>query len=139
MANWEKSIQFVLLHEGGLSVDPVDPGGTTCYGISKRAYPDLDIVNLTKDEATEIYNRDYWTPCCCGTMDDKLALAVFDTAVNCGVSGALHMLNKAQGNIDRFLDLRILRYFHIVKDNPAQVKYIKGWINRVLDLLGAMS
>ena len=40
--------------------DPKDPGGETNYGISKRAYPDVDIKNLTEDGAKDIYKRDYW-------------------------------------------------------------------------------
>src|SRR5215475_4829486 len=40
--------------------DPLDPGGETKYGISKRAYPGVDIYNLTEAGALEIYERDYW-------------------------------------------------------------------------------
>ena len=34
--------------------DPSDPGGETNWGISKREYPDLDIKNLTRDEAKAV-------------------------------------------------------------------------------------
>ena len=41
-------IAKVIEREGGdkLTKDPSDPGGTTKYGISQRANPDVDIENL---------------------------------------------------------------------------------------------
>ncbi|WP_425526518.1 glycosyl hydrolase 108 family protein [Xanthomonas oryzae] len=50
----------MLSHEGGYVNDPRDPGGETQWGISKRAYPELNIRALTRDQAIEIYRRDYW-------------------------------------------------------------------------------
>ena len=57
-------IKEVLRREGGakLTKDPDDPGGTTKYGISKRANPDVDVENLTEDEAVLIYLDKYWKP-----------------------------------------------------------------------------
>jgi lysozyme family protein len=54
-------IKMILEHEGGYVNHPSDPGGETKYGISKRAYPDIDIANLTEEDAEEIYYRDYWS------------------------------------------------------------------------------
>ena len=58
--SFDEIIEVVLHHEGGYVNDPKDPGGETNYGISKRAYPDVDIKNLTEDGAKDIYRRDYW-------------------------------------------------------------------------------
>ena len=57
---FEDCIDKVLEHEGGYVNDPNDLGGETNFGVSKKAYPDLDIKNLTRDEAKEIYRKDYW-------------------------------------------------------------------------------
>jgi lysozyme family protein len=54
MSNFDLAVEFVLRHEGGLVHNPHDPGGTTNFGISQRAYPEVDIGNLTRDEAKEI-------------------------------------------------------------------------------------
>src|SRR5690606_2973445 len=54
------AVEVVLEHEGGYVHDPHDPGGETKFGISKRQYPDLDIANLTREQAIEIYRRDWW-------------------------------------------------------------------------------
>ena len=48
---FEEIIDNVLESEGGYVNDKDDPGGETNMGISKRAYPDLDIKNLTREEA----------------------------------------------------------------------------------------
>lgn len=66
-----KSVDFSLREEVGpfpnggyLSPEKAarlgDPGGETKWGISKRSYPDLDIAALTREQAIEIYFRDYW-------------------------------------------------------------------------------
>src|SRR5207302_958519 len=60
MATFDKAIGTVLEHEGGYSFDPNDPGGETKYGISRKAYPGLDVKALTLDQAKAIYKRDYW-------------------------------------------------------------------------------
>lgn len=49
-SNFTKAMQFISKWEGEYSNDPFDPGGETKYGISKRAYPNLDIKNLTKEK-----------------------------------------------------------------------------------------
>ena len=71
--SFAKSLNFVLKWEGEYSNDPSDPGGETKYGISKRAYPELDIKSLTKEDAARIYYRDYWQPLDCDSRPDDLA------------------------------------------------------------------
>ena len=66
-----------------------DPGGETKWGISKLSYPDLDIAALTREQAIEIYYRDYWlTPgnqrARCDALPFPLNFAHFDCAVNVG-------------------------------------------------------
>lgn len=95
MSDFDRAVGIVLTEEGGYVNDPRDPGGETKFGISKRQYPDIDIANLTPQQAAEIYKRDYWTPCKCGALSWPLALFVFDSAVNQGVNAAIRMLQRA--------------------------------------------
>jgi len=60
LVNFDEIIEVVLHHEGGYVNDPKDPGGETNFGIAKRSHPDVDIKNLTKDGAKEIYKEHYW-------------------------------------------------------------------------------
>ena len=89
--DFRKAMEFVALHEwgnrkdGGYTNNPVDPGGETKYGISKRAHPNEDIKNLTPERALAIYDEEYWTKAGCDSIPFPLNVVVFDSAVNCGV------------------------------------------------------
>ena len=60
LVKFDDIIKVVLKHEGGYVNDPKDPGGETNFGIAKRSHPDVDIENLTEDEAKDIYKEHYW-------------------------------------------------------------------------------
>lgn len=96
--NFKSSLDALFHWEGGYVDDPNDPGGKTKYGISKRAYPDVDIFKLTKKKAGEIYYNDYWEPCGCEDLPAGMDLLVFDTAVNCGTGTAVKMLQESVGS-----------------------------------------
>ena len=126
--NFEKAMNFIFKWEGGYVNDGNDPGGETNYGISKRAYPNLDIKNLTKDEAKQIYYRDYWEKSGCFDLPYPLDIVVLDTAVNLGVNRASRFALQT----DDWKDYLFLRMKHYCNLNMA--RYIKGWTNRVIDL-----
>lgn len=153
--DWEQAIKFVLDREGGYTLDPNDLGGETNFGISKRAYPNLDIKNLTIDQAKEIYKRDYWQACKCDELPSHLSIAVFDAAVNQGVGTSIRMLQSAldvvaDGIIGdqtisaafksslstsrKFLAIRMSRYISIIVKNPTQQVFSVNWNYRVLYL-----
>lgn len=67
------------------------------FGISAAAYPTLDIANLTVDDSSAIYRRDYWTRAGCQSMPAPIAMLVFDSAVNNGVAEAVRWLQAAVG------------------------------------------
>lgn len=94
---FDEAFKRVIGHEGGYVNDPDDRGGETKYGISKRAYPNLDIAGLTLDQAKAIYRRDYWGKAGCDLMPGPLAFAAFDLAVNAGVSQGIKAAQLAVG------------------------------------------
>ena len=79
-----KEIKKVVEREGGYVNDPDDPGGETKYGISKKAYPKVDIKHLTLDDAVEIYKNDYWLPAKVEQLPEGLQGQYFDMVVNQG-------------------------------------------------------
>ncbi len=131
--NFRKTLQFTLKYEGGYVNDPSDPGGETKWGISKRAYPSLDIANLTPEQAAQIYANDYWDKVGGDQIPFPMCTAVFDSAVQHGVSRALNWMKQAK-DAKAFLDLRRAFYYQIVKNNPSQSRFLKGWLNRLNDL-----
>lgn len=62
MAEFSPAIEIVLKNEGGYVNDPQDPGGETNFGISKASHPNVDIKNLSKEDAKYIYYNEYWLP-----------------------------------------------------------------------------
>jgi lysozyme family protein len=97
MSGFNEAVKMVLKHEGGYVNHPSDPGGETNFGISKRAYPEVDIANLTEEEAAEIYRADYWNKIKGDLLPVPVAILVFDWAVNSGVSRAVKALQTAVG------------------------------------------
>lgn len=95
--SFETVVHMVLEHEGGYVNHPSDPGGETKYGISKRAYPDVDIAELTEEDAASIYKRDYWDRIKGDDLPASIACVVMDYAVNSGISRASKALQSVCG------------------------------------------
>lgn len=95
--SFETVVHMVLEHEGGYVNHPSDPGGETKYGISKRAYPDVDIAELTEEDAASIYKRDYWDRIKGDDLPAGVACVVMDYAVNSGISRASKALQSVCG------------------------------------------
>lgn len=152
-AQFFRAVDIILDLEGEDKVI-VDTGGLTKYGISQRAYPDLDIRNLTEADAKRIYFEDYWSAVSGDDFAWPLNLLVFDAAVNQGVSAASKMLQKAAGGLvvdgvlgrktkarvssvppkemaARYMARRALRY----TGTRAFDKYGYGWMSRLFRIV----
>jgi lysozyme family protein len=82
--------------EGKFSDLPADRGGITKFGLSQKANPDLDIRNLTLEQAKDIYRKRYWDPLKPERIKSEIVqLEVFDTAVNCGLHTAQLIVQRA--------------------------------------------
>lgn len=66
--------------DGGYTNDPSDSGGETKWGISKKAHPELDIKNLTKEKAIEIYANNYLNYNIC-FLDPAIGFKIYDMGV----------------------------------------------------------
>jgi hypothetical protein len=133
-ATFYNALRFTIPHEGGYVNDPLDLGGETKWGISKKYHPTLDIENLTPEEAAEIYYKEYWVPSGACDLGTPLNTLVFDTAVLCGVSRAADWLKESNGNYQAFLSLREQFHKARVAARPDQNRFLGGWLNRVRDL-----
>jgi lysozyme family protein len=123
MANFLDAYKVVMGNEGGYVNDPQDSGGETFAGVSRNNFPQwrgwkiIDSykqkpnfpASLSKDTdlesaVQEFYKQNFWDALSLDYVKDyRLALELFDTAVNCGVktSGrfaqiALNVLNQNQ-------------------------------------------
>jgi hypothetical protein len=138
---FESALKNVLGSEGGYSNDPDDHGGPTNHGITQRTYdswcsrngkPQQDVKNITQEEVKNIYYNDYWLASGADKVSDpKMKLALFDTSVLHGVSGAKKIYKQSDGSVNGFLEARKNSYNEIVDNNPSQQKFYNGWMNRV--------
>lgn len=170
--NFNYAIKFVLSHEGGLDNNKSDPGGITNYGISLRYLRneniDLnkdgeinkkDVIDLTKDEAIEIYFQKWWKHYKYDRINDTIIAAkIFDFSVNGGASQSTKLVQNALislGQKDILVDgvmsdalikkindsnpikLRtalinqeIFFYKNLVNKNEDLQIFLSGWINR---------
>ena len=88
----EKTLRF----EGGYAMDSADPGGETKFGISARSYPHLNIRELTREKAIEIYYVDYWQKGGYAMFGNpELGGKLFDLGVNMGPGTAVRLLQRA--------------------------------------------
>jgi lysozyme family protein len=95
LQTFDEIIEVTLEHEGGYVHDPKDLGGETNFGIAKRFYPDVDIKSLTKEDAKDIYKRDYWDKNKIDDLPDNLKYIFFDMCVNQGRGTAVRVLQRA--------------------------------------------
>lgn len=166
--NFDQAFAFVVGEEGGLSMDPNDTGNWTGgkvgvgvlkgtkYGISARAYPEVDIANLTLDAAKLIAKRDYWDYFSGDSIDAALALGLFDCGFNEGVVEATRLAQRCLGiTVDgvfgratatgllgcsvpifarKFAINRIVQYAALANWTEDH----DGWVGRVLDVYHQM-
>jgi lysozyme family protein len=147
--SFERAIANVLKNEGGLVENPSDPGGLTNFGISQRAYPNLDIRNLTIGQATQIYRTDYWGKIRGDELWEPLAFVLLDFAANSGVSEATKALQRAlkvpvdgvmgpqttsaaAGRSGIMTSVSVERIFFLT-GLPAWRTFGRGWATRVIN------
>lgn len=105
---FELCLSHVLRHEGGYVDHPLDPGGATNMGITRKVLaqwrgvepftqlPKSEVRALTRQEASAIYRTHYWRACRAEAMPPGVDLAVFDYAVN---SGPVRAIKALQTNL----------------------------------------
>ena len=154
---FDEIIEVVLEHEGGYVNDPEDPGGETKYGVSKRAYPNEDIKNLTEEKAKDIYRRDYWERYRCAELPESLRHIYFDMCVNMGAGRATKIMQEtanAKGanlkidggmgpmtigamknvELERVRAYRVKYYATLIERKPDLAKFYFGWFKRSLEV-----
>ena len=97
------AVDRVLTAEGGYSNDPLDPGGETIFGVTRREFPNFNGGNFktaTREQAAALYKTEFWDACHCDVMPPVLAFQALDFAVNSGVGTAIRKLQHAAGVAD---------------------------------------
>ena len=105
-SNFEKSLALVLKHEGGFVHDKHDRGGATNKGVTQAVYDGYRAIRgrgkqsvkfLSDEETRAIYKLQYWDKVHGDLLPRGLDYAMFDFAVNSGVSRASKYLQAVLG------------------------------------------
>jgi lysozyme family protein len=154
-------------HEGGYQCLREDKGNWTGgevgvgelkgtkYGISAREYPNLDIKNLTTDQAAALYQEGYWKPLYSQINDQQLANKLFDLGVLFGVNTAVKMLqitmenkiaivsdgvfgpntlatlNQLENLLPAYKVTFLNHVMNVVNNNPTEAQFLSDWTRRI--------
>ena len=101
-SSYDEALRRLLLHEGGYTNHPADPGGPTNFGITIHDYrryvkPDAtaaDVKAMKVEEAKSIYRAKYWDAQRCDELPAGVDYAVFDYGVNSGIGRSKKVLQR---------------------------------------------
>ena len=115
--------------------------------------PDGNLPLETQVE--DFYRAHFWNPIHGDDLPEALARELFDFAVNCGIGTAVRAVQRIAGvtadggfgpatlaavlkadvgaTLAAIKQARRARYYMIAAGNPAQAKFLKGWLRRVDD------
>jgi len=163
-SNFTKCLNFVLQDEGGNTDNPADSGGRTSRGITQYEYnawcslqksPGGDVFLATDATIAAIYQQQYWLPNC-----DPLPVGtdylLFDMNVNMGPRQATILLQRGLGVIadghfgvitmaaamkanpqvlvPAVSNLKIAFYKELEREQPKDIVFDRGWMNRVANV-----
>lgn len=164
-----KSLDWLLEEEGGFSNHPSDRGGATMYGVTQATYnawrkkkgrPQQPVRSISKEEAYQLYETEYWKAAGCDKLPWPISYLVFDAAVNSGVKRAVQWLQQglqcqpdgvigqktiaaaqevvAKGktlSLLQIVDARVTFLARLVQSKPSQAVFLLGWWRRTQRLL----
>ena len=161
-------IEAILGREGGFVNDPADRGGPTNFGVTRstlakwrgQAVSADDVRAMPKDEAREIYRKNYFLLPKLNRLPLIIQPLLFDMSINHGPGGGIRLLQEtlnaqnfpcsvdggigdqtvncagqavaAQGTalINKIVDQRVAFYHQIVANDATQQRFINGWLKR---------
>ena len=103
--NWEQCFLLVIKTEGGYVNNPKDPGGPTNLGCTKTTWEEFvghevsinDIKALTPNDVMPLYKAKYWDRINGDVLPSGIDYAVFDFAINSGLTRAAKTLQSVLG------------------------------------------
>lgn len=118
---FQACLSSILEHEGGLTMDKRDPGGTTNWGISLRYLKNMgldlngdgkindeDVIGLHKDGAEAIYRKYWWDKYRYAAFNElEVVEKVFDLAVNMGGMAAHKLLQIAINRLGKSPPIKV--------------------------------
>ena len=155
---FDKAFELIGVAEGGYVDDPVDLGGQTIMGISRKHHPTSTIWQyvdkwkergMSPKKITEmakntpefidfvkaIYRGAYYNPCKCPELKSLYRYPLFSCAVNIGVKNASKLFQRALGiKDDGIIGKQSINKAYISSPKIVLEKFYDNW-ERYYDLV----
>jgi lysozyme family protein len=151
--DFEQAFSKLIEHEGGFSNHPDDKGGATMWGITEKVARqngyNAPMGMMTLDFAKIVYKKLYWEAIRAEELPSEVRFAVFDAAVNSGVTRAVRWLqqsvNEVQDGIIGPMTIKAVRQsipsvtatrlngirLLFMTNQPNWSSFGKGWARRI--------
>jgi hypothetical protein len=124
---------FVSPHEGGYAAHDAN-GAPVNHGINQSANPDVNVADLTTDQAAQIFSDKYFKASGAADLPANLAAVHADTYF-INPARAQQFLRASGGDPNKYMQMRINWMESLVAKDPGKYgKYQKAWANRNRDL-----
>lgn len=143
---FQKCHKVTAKWEGGWANHKDDPGGATMFGVTQAVYNSYrrkkniskkTVRYITKDEALDIYYNNYWLKSKANNLAVGVDLAVYDAAVNSGVSRSrkwlLASLDKSDNHAQTVKNICKKR-LGFVQSLRIWKTFGRGWARRIADI-----
>lgn len=161
LGDFGSTMDLMLNLEGKKSDDPRDRGGRTNFGVTQGTYnrwrdsknlPRQDVFKITKEEAMQLYKKNFWGIIGGDKLPQKTAMALMSFALTDGPEDSVRLVQRMlkipatgfmgpatlakinklvkkygdEGFANKVLNRQIIRYQN---DEQANI-YGRGWVNR---------
>lgn len=153
MADLKISIAKTLVNEGGYTDTIGDPGDATKYGVTQADMPNVNIKDITEEQATTYYQEHYVKALYSDIAAQAVADKLFDMGVLFGIGTAVKILQETLGIeadgdfgpetltdtngadpvvlLQNYKTRLVSHALAIVGEKSGLRKFITGWIRRV--------
>ena len=141
-------LEKIIEREGGFVDHPADRGGPTKYGVTmptlaayrKQEVTRQDIVDLTLEEACNVYRNMYMEPFRLYQADGPLYDLLVDASVHHGVNRVVRWVTEINTLDKEVLYREVLkRRFQLIGNlitkQPSQAVFARGWMNRLMEFI----
>lgn len=136
MTPFDRALQHTLGVEGGFSNDAADSGGATRFGITEVVAREFgykgEMSALPIEFAQQVYRAKYWDLLhldLVAALSERVAIELFDTAVNTGVAFAGKSFQRALNALNR----EQADYVDVAVDGligPATIRSLRAFLSK---------
>ncbi len=117
--------------EGSSSVAHKENGAWVKFGIDQSKNPGVDVPNLTRAQAIDIYKSKYWDKAGISNLDPKMQMPAFAAVINSGTTGGTNMIAASGGDPAKLRKLQMQHFENLHASDPVKYPSLDGWVNRL--------